>query len=44
MNTLKILDWCKLKREVTFVGYNADRTICYIYDENHAKRSLMWTL
>lgn len=44
MNTLTILDWDRIKRTVDFVGYNADRTICYIYDENHAKRSLILTL
>jgi len=44
MNTLKILDWGKLKREVDFIGYSADHTICYIYDEDRAKRSLILTL
>jgi hypothetical protein len=34
MNTLKILDWGKLKREVDFIGYSTDHMICYIYDEN----------
>ena len=44
MIKLKILDWGKLKQEVDFVGYNADHTVCYIYDENHAKHSLILTL
>jgi hypothetical protein len=43
MIKLKILDWGKLKQEVDFVGYNADHTVCYIYDENHAKHSLIST-
>jgi hypothetical protein len=44
MTKLKILDWGKIEREVDFVGYNSDHTICYIYDENHTKRALILKL
>jgi len=43
MIKLNIFDWGKVKREVDFVGYNADHTICFVYNEDHARRSLILT-
>lgn len=43
MNELTILDWSKPERKVSFVGYNSARTICYIYNEERARRAIdLW--
>jgi hypothetical protein len=44
MNKLTILDWEKPKREVDFIGYNRDRTACFIFDEQGARRAINFWL
>jgi hypothetical protein len=44
MSKFTILDWDKPKREVDFIGYNRDRTACFIRDERGARRAINFWL
>jgi hypothetical protein len=40
MSKLIINTWTGGKREVRFVGYNRSRTVCFIRDEQNARRAI----
>src|SRR5262245_8683524 len=44
MSKLSIFEWSGAKREVHFVGYNRDHTVCFIRDEQNARRAITLSL